>query len=68
MVAFKVPGMTCGGCAASVRKALGKVAGVEEVEIDLTSKDVRVTGAARAEDVRTAITNAGFDVEDAQSA
>lgn len=68
MVAFKVPGMTCGGCAASVRKALGKVAGVDDVQIDLTSKDVRVTGAARAEDVRTAITNAGFDVEDAASA
>ncbi len=68
MVAFKVPGMTCGGCAASVRKALGKVAGVEEVQIDLNSKDVRVTGSARAEDVRTAITNAGFDVEDVPSA
>ena len=63
MVAFKVPGMTCGGCAASVRRALGTVAGVEGVEIDLMSKDVRVGGTPSADALRTALDKAGFEAE-----
>jgi len=63
MVAFKVPGMTCGGCAASVRKALGTVSGVEDVQIDVATKDVRVTGAPDSESLRKALTNAGFEAE-----
>lgn len=63
MVAFKVPDMTCGGCAASVRKALGAVDGVEEVQIDLATKDVRVVGSAKPDALRTAIAKAGFEAE-----
>ncbi|MBK3776154.1 heavy-metal-associated domain-containing protein [Azospirillum aestuarii] len=63
MVAFKVPGMTCGGCAASVRRALGAVAGVEDVQIDLDSKDVRISGAPSADALRTALEKAGFEAE-----
>ncbi|WP_448207066.1 heavy-metal-associated domain-containing protein [Azospirillum sp. sgz302134] len=68
MVAFKVPGMTCGGCAASVRKALGAVAGVEDVQIDLATKDVRVTGAPDAAALRDALDKAGFEAEGLQAA
>ncbi len=63
MMAFKVPGMTCGGCAASVRKVLGGVAGVEDVQIDVATKDVRVTGAPDAAALRKALSDAGFDAE-----
>ncbi|QCO17265.1 heavy-metal-associated domain-containing protein (plasmid) [Azospirillum brasilense] len=63
MIAFKVPGMTCGGCAASVRRALGAVAGVEDVRIDLDSKDVRVDGTPSADALRTALDKAGFEAE-----
>lgn len=63
MIGFKVPGMTCGGCAASVRRALGAVAGVEDVQIDLASKDVRVGGGASADALRAALEKAGFEPE-----
>ncbi|CAO3429989.1 heavy-metal-associated domain-containing protein [Azospirillum argentinense] len=63
MIAFKVPVMTCGGCAASVRRALGAVAGVEDVQIDLESKDVRVDGTPSADALRTALDKAGFEAE-----
>ncbi|MCW2242845.1 heavy-metal-associated domain-containing protein [Azospirillum canadense] len=63
MLSFKVPDMSCGGCAASVRKALGTVEGVQEVEVDLATKDVRVAGSAKPDLVRAAIEKAGFEVE-----
>ena len=37
------PDIECGGCANSIKNALGKLAGVETVEIDIESKDVTVT-------------------------
>lgn len=61
MLQFKVPGMSCGGCAASVRKALGTVAGVETAEIDLAARTVALTGSADREAVAQALTRAGFE-------
>lgn len=61
MLQFKIPGMTCGGCAASVRKALGTVVGVESAEIDLSTRTVALTGSADREAVTDALTRAGFD-------
>ena len=34
---LKVDGMTCGSCVASVTKALKRVPGVQDVEVDLVS-------------------------------
>lgn len=33
----------CGGCANSIKNSLGKLLGVQTVDVDLTSKDVTVT-------------------------
>jgi len=41
---LKVDGMTCGSCVASVTKALKRVPGVQEVEVDLGSGIARVRG------------------------
>jgi len=60
----KVGGMTCNGCAASVEKALLRVAGVDEVKADHVCGEVRVSGAnlaARLPALRAAVENAGFD-------
>lgn len=58
-----VPGMTCGHCEASVKKEVGKVAGVTSVDVDLNSKLVTITGTGldRASLVE-AIDEAGFEV------
>jgi copper chaperone len=45
IIEFSVPGMTCGHCVAAVREELEKVNGVATVDVDLTSKGVRVSGA-----------------------
>lgn len=37
------PDIECDGCAHSIKNALGKLAGVEAVEVDLDSKTVTVT-------------------------
>jgi copper chaperone len=41
---LKVEGMTCGSCVASVTKALKRVPGVQDVEVDLRSGIARVSG------------------------
>ena len=39
-----VSGMTCGACVKHVEKAINSIVGVEKVEVDLTSGEVRVEG------------------------
>jgi len=39
-----VSGMTCGTCVKHVEKAIKSIAGVSEVEVDLTSGSVKVEG------------------------
>jgi copper chaperone len=57
-----VDGMTCGHCVASVSAEVGKVPGVSDVEVDLATKRVVVTGEGVADDaVVAAIDEAGYD-------
>jgi mercuric ion transport protein len=42
-VAFRVEGMTCGGCVASVESALKNVNGVKQANVDLDTKMAKVT-------------------------
>ena len=58
-----VPGMTCGHCEHAVRTEVGKVAGVTDVRVDLTTKTVVVhgQGISRAA-VYAAVDEAGFEV------
>ena len=46
---LKVDGMTCGSCVASVTKALKRVPGVQDVEVDLGSGIARVRGEHAAQ-------------------
>lgn len=39
---FKTPDIVCGGCASSIEKALGKMEGVRQIEVDVERKNVRV--------------------------
>ncbi|MCW3480396.1 heavy-metal-associated domain-containing protein [Neisseriaceae bacterium JH1-16] len=62
-VELKVDGMTCGGCVASVKKALSAVSGVQAVEVDLASGRVEVEGEALDKQaLDAAVEAAGFDV------
>ncbi len=57
-----VPDVSCGHCVAAISSSVGEVPGVEQVEVDLDGKVVRVVGEADRGDVCAAIFDAGFDV------
>jgi copper chaperone len=62
MITFNVTGMTCGGCARAVTNAVHQVDPATTVEIDLAAKTVRVTSAASADRLQSAIEEAGYQV------
>jgi copper chaperone len=59
--AYKVDGMTCGGCARSVSNAITKAAPEAAVTVDLATGTVLVDGGIPVEVVRQAVEAAGFD-------
>ncbi|MBF6223792.1 heavy-metal-associated domain-containing protein [Nocardia abscessus] len=61
-----VTGMTCGGCAASVRTEIGRISGVGSVAIDLADGLVTVesTNSIERADVAAAVARAGYTVSD----
>ncbi len=61
--AFTVAGMTCAHCVLSVREEVEEVAGVEAVDVDLSSGRLTVTGRGVDDDaVRAAVADAGYRV------
>jgi copper ion binding protein len=59
---YSVPGISCGHCKAAIEGEVGKVAGVEQVEVDVEARTVRVEGSASDESVRSAVDEAGYEV------
>ncbi|KAK9812872.1 hypothetical protein WJX72_005031 [[Myrmecia] bisecta] len=57
-VALKVA-MSCGGCEAAVRRVLGKLEGVESVNVDMQQQKVVVTGTASPEAVLQTVAKTG---------
>lgn len=62
MYELKVDGMTCGGCAASVKRALQLLDSNARVDVDLPSKTVKVETTAQLDAVKTAVEDAGYEV------
>ena len=56
------PEIVCGGCVGSIKKALGNVEGIGEVEVDIPTKQVRVEHDDRVsrEKIADALDRAGF--------
>ncbi|MCO5386896.1 MAG: heavy-metal-associated domain-containing protein [Desulfosporosinus sp.] len=54
--------MTCGHCKSSVEKALLKVPGVIQAEVDLTLKQAVIIGSAERKILEKAIKEAGYRV------
>jgi copper chaperone len=62
--AYRVTGMTCGGCARSVEAAIKAAVPGATVTIDLDAAKVSVDGASE-EQVKEAVDQAGFSFEGA---
>jgi len=59
---FQVSGMTCDGCAAAVRRAIGRIDQAARVEVDVAAGRVDVDGTAEPATLARAIEAAGFGV------
>ncbi len=57
---YKIDGMACAHCRATVEKALGALPGAQEVNVDLSSGTATVTGAVDNAAVEKAVLLAGF--------
>ena len=59
---FKVTGMTCGHCEASVREEVSLVPGVEGVQVSFQTGTLVVTGTSAVDDaqVLAAVDEAGY--------
>ena len=59
---YSVPAMHCAHCTAAVSEELESVEGVDEVQVDLDSKRVVVTGRDLSDGtLRAAIAEAGYE-------
>ena len=59
---IKVEGMMCTHCKAMVEKVCKAVPGAVDAVVDLKAKQVTVTGEASLEELKKAITDAGYEV------
>ena len=62
-VTLSVTGMTCAACPITIKKALNKVDGVENIEVSLEKKEALVTfddAKTTVEALLEATTNAGY--------
>lgn len=60
-VSYIVEGMTCGGCSKSVINALKSLKDSAEIEVDLKTNKVTVSGLDDEAAIIEAIEDAGFD-------
>jgi len=63
-VTLRVPDMSCGHCVSAVSTAVGEVAGVSDVAVDLDTKRVEVEGdGVDVATISEAIRGAGYEPE-----
>ncbi|MGN6694500.1 MAG: heavy-metal-associated domain-containing protein [Aquihabitans sp.] len=64
---YTVTGMSCQHCVDAVTAEVGRITGVEQVQVDLPTGAVTVTSAAplAVDEVRSALDEAGYDLADA---
>jgi len=61
---LKVPDIVCGGCADSIKNALGKMDGIEEIKVNVEEKTVTVEHGEQIsrENLEAALDDIGFSV------
>lgn len=60
MEQYDITGMSCAACSARVEKAVSKVQGVTECNVNLLTNSMGVEGNAKSEDIIKAVTDAGY--------
>jgi copper chaperone len=58
---YSVPAISCDHCKAAIEGEIGRLAGVERVNVDVPARSVEVVGDADDEAIRAAIDEAGYE-------
>ena len=62
-IVLTVEGMSCGHCEKAVKDAVGDLAGVTKVDVDLGSKKVEIEGSdLNEEEIKETIEEAGYEL------
>jgi len=63
---YNITGMTCGGCASTVKNRLSTVAGVTSVKIDLAKKEAEITSSQVIDTkaLQSALSSSSFTLSD----
>ncbi|MBA3742035.1 heavy-metal-associated domain-containing protein [Sporichthya sp.] len=59
---YTVTGMTCGHCVAAVTEEVTELPGVMDVQVELETGRLTVSGDATAAEVRAAVEEAGYEL------
>jgi copper chaperone CopZ len=62
-VTLSITGMTCSGCANTVKRVLSRVPGATRAEVDHSRGRATVSGTARPEDLIAAVRAAGYGAQ-----
>ena len=60
MITLSVPDMSCGGCKASVEKALGPLAAPQGLSVDMAARQIAFPGPVDADQMIAALARIGF--------
>jgi copper chaperone CopZ len=61
---YTVAGMTCNGCVTKVTNAVTTIPGVEDVDVDIATGTLEVTGTADDATIRSAVAKTGYKIAD----
>jgi copper chaperone len=63
---FHIGGMSCGGCATTVKNKLSAVPGVLSVQVDLAKKQAEITSnkAIKGDKLQDAFSNTGYTISE----
>lgn len=65
---YKVTGMNCAACSSRVERAVGSLDTVESCSVNLLTGDMTVTGIATSDEIKKAVTDAGYGITDKDEA
>ena len=63
-ISIKVPDMSCQHCVMRIEKSLRSLRNIQQAKVDLERKIVEVNGNVKIEEVKEAITAAGYHLEE----
>lgn len=63
MVKLQIEGMTCGGCASSIEKAVKTNKNVKSVQVNLQEKTAIIEGSVNPQELIEQIENLGFEAK-----